>query len=63
MLNLGPVKSYTVLPTARHLCDISSKVAVLPRRNDTEMGPANSLDALAYYNECNERFDFDLIEL
>ena len=28
--NLGPVKSDTMLPTARHLCDISSKGAVLP---------------------------------
>ena len=28
--NLGPVKSDTVLPTARHRCDISSKGAVLP---------------------------------
>ena len=46
--NLGPVKSDTVLPTARHRCDISSKEAVLPGRNDAEMGPANSLLALAY---------------
>ena len=45
--NLGPVKSDTVLPTARHRCDISSKDAVLPGDNDTEMGPANSLQALA----------------
>ena len=29
-LNLGPVKSDTVLPTARHRCDVSSKGAVLP---------------------------------
>ena len=29
-LNLGPVKSDTVLPTARPRCDISSKDAVLP---------------------------------
>ena len=43
--NLGPVKSDTVLPTARHRCDISSKGAVLPGRNDAEMGPANSLHA------------------
>ena len=45
--NLGPVKSDTVLPTARHRCDISSKGAVLPGRNDAEMGPANSLHASA----------------
>ena len=45
--NLGPVKSDTVLPTARHRCSISSKEAVLPGRNDTEMGPANSLHASA----------------
>ena len=56
-LNLGPVKSDTVLLTARHLCDVSSNGAVLPGRNDTEMGPANSLHASAYYSEYNERFD------
>ena len=55
--NLGPASSDTVLPTARHLCDISSKEAVLPGRNDTEMGLANLLHALAYYCEYNERFD------
>ena len=58
--NLGPVKSDTVLPTAHHRCDISSKGAVLPGRNDEEMGPANSLHALAYYSKYNERFDFEL---
>ena len=56
--NLGPVKSDTVLPTARHRCDISSQEAVLPGYNDAEMGPANSLQASAYYTvEYNERFD------
>ena len=45
--NLGPVKSDTVLPTARHRCDISSKEVVLPGRNDVEMGPANLLHASA----------------
>ena len=45
--NLGLVKSYTVLPTASHLCDISLKEAVLPECNDAEMGPANTLHALA----------------
>ena len=55
--NLGPVKSDTVLPTARHRCDISWNGAVLPGRNDAEMGPANSLHASAYYSEYNERFD------
>ena len=46
-LNLWPVKSYTVLPTALHRCDISLKGAVLPaERNDAEVGPANSLHAL-----------------
>ena len=55
--NLGPVKSDTVLPTARHRCDISSNGAVLPGRNDAEMGPANSLHASAYHSEYNERFD------
>ena len=46
--NLGPIKSDSVLPTARHRCDISSKDAVLPRRNDAEIGPANSLHASAH---------------
>ena len=32
-----------MLPTTRHSCDISSKEAVLPRRNDADMGPANSI--------------------
>ena len=32
--NLGPVKLSTELPTARHRCDITSKKAVYPRRND-----------------------------
>ena len=52
-----PVKSDTVLPTARHCCDNSSKGAALPGCNDAEMGPANSLHASAYYSEYNERFD------
>ena len=58
--NLGPVKSNTVLPTVRHRCDISSKVAVLPGRND-EMGPANSLHASTYCSEYNERFDYLMV--
>ena len=37
--NLGPVKSDTVLPTARHRCNISSKETLLPWRNDVEMAP------------------------
>ena len=45
--NLKPVKSNTVFVTARHRCDISSKGAVLPGRNDAEMGFANSLHASA----------------
>ena len=44
---------------ARRPCDISSKGAVLPGCNDTEMGP-NSLHSLAYYSKYNERFDFDM---
>ena len=40
--NLGPIKSDTVLPTAWHRCGISSKEAVLPGRNEADMGPANS---------------------
>ena len=35
----GKVKSNTGLPTARHRCSISSKGAVLPWRNDANMGP------------------------
>ena len=34
-----------MLPTVRYHCNISSKEAVLPGRNDAEMGPANSLSA------------------
>ena len=45
--NFEPVKSYTVLPTIRHRCDISSKEAVLPGRNDAEIGPVNSLHVSA----------------
>ena len=45
------------LPTTCHRCDISLNGAVLPGRNDAIMGPANSLHALAYYCEYNERFD------
>ena len=59
--NLGPVKSNTVLPTARHRCDISSKEAVLPWRNDAKMGPANSLHASAYYSDYKKIFDLILI--
>ena len=55
--NLGPLKSDTVLLTARHRCDISSKGAVLPGRSDAEMSPANSLHASAYYSKYNETFD------
>ena len=54
--NLGQIKSDTVLTTARHRCDISSKGAVLLGRNDAEMGPANSLHVSARYSEYNERF-------
>ena len=36
-----------------HRCDISSKEAVLPGRNDAEMGPAN---LYSQYNETYERF-------
>ena len=42
---------------ARHRCDISSKEALLPGRNDAEMGPANSLHTLSLYSEYNEAFD------
>ena len=52
--NLGLVKSDTVLPMAQHHCDISWKEAVFPGRNDTEMGPAKLLNALAYYSKYND---------
>ena len=45
--NLRPVKSDTVLSTARHRCNIFSKRDVLLNRNDEEMGPTNSLHASA----------------
>ena len=61
--DLGPVKSDTVLPTARHRCDISSKGAVSLGRNDADMVPTNSLHASAYYSEYNERFDLILFFL
>ena len=59
--NLGHVKSDTPLPTARHHCNILSKGAVLPGRNDTDMAPANLLHALAFYSKYNERFDLIFI--
>ena len=43
--NLGQVKLDTALLTTRHRRDICSKEAVLPGRDDVEMGPANSLHA------------------
>ena len=42
-LNLGPVKSNSVLPTATNRCDISSKGTQWPRHNDIGVGSANSL--------------------
>ena len=45
--NLGSAKSDTMLPTARHRSNISSKEAGLPGRNDMEMSLANSLHASA----------------
>ena len=45
--NLGPVKLNTVLPMAHHRSDISLKRIVSPWHNDAEIGPANSLHALA----------------
>ena len=37
------IKSDTELPRVRQSSDISLKGAVLPERNDAEMGPANSI--------------------
>ena len=56
-INLGPVKSDTVLITTHHRCDISLKGAVVPGCNDAEMGTDKLLHASAYYREYNERFD------
>ena len=58
--NLGPVKLDTVLPMARNSCDTTAKGAVLPGRNDAEMGPTNSLQASAYYSDYHERFDLNM---
>ena len=60
--NLGLVKSNTVLPTARHvlLRHFFQRSCVAHRRNDVEMGPANSLHASAKYSQYNERFWFAL---
>ena len=55
-LNLGAGQSDTVLQTACYRY-IFSKRAVLPGRNDAEVGPANSSHASAKYNKYNERFD------
>ena len=41
-------------PPLRHFFKKSS-VGVLPGHNDAEMGPANSLHALAYYSEYNKK--------
>ena len=59
--NLGPLKSNTVLQWLALAATISSIEAVLPERNDAEMGPANLLHAAAYHSECNKRFDLILI--
>ena len=45
--NLGPVKSDTNLSTSHHRCNISLTGAVLPGRNDAEMGLPNSFNASA----------------
>ena len=41
-LNLRPVKSDTVSPTAHHCCNIFLKGAVLPGHNDAERAPTTS---------------------
>ena len=43
------------LPLLQH----SLEGTVLPGRNNTEMGPINSLHASAYYSEYNERFELN----
>ena len=57
---LGQVKSNIDLPTTRHHCDIFSKVAVWPGRNNAQISPANTLH-LRYNNEYNEKFDVVVI--
>ena len=46
---------------ARHGCDISLKGAMLPGRNDAEMGPAKSLQVSL--NTASIMKDFDLIDI
>ena len=50
-----PIKSDTVLPTARRPSDVSS---VLPRRKAAGMGPTKSIHASAYCSEYNEDLIF-----
>ena len=47
----------------RHRCDISPNRAVLPGRNDAEVGPVNLLHASAYYREHNEGFNLKIFRL
>ena len=61
--NLGPIKSDTVLPTARHRSDTSSNGAASLGRNNAEVVPANSLHASAYYSQHNERFNLQYYDL
>ena len=51
-----PASQISVQPMAHHRCEISSEGgAALPGRKDAEMGPANSLHALAHHGK-SERF-------
>ena len=59
--NLGRVKSDTLLPMVRYRCNIFSKEAVLPGRNDAEIDHANSLHASTYFSAYNKRFDLILM--
>ena len=42
-----PIKLDTVLPRAHHCCDIFSKGAVSPYRNDAKLSPVNLIHASA----------------
>ena len=57
-LNLGTVKSYTVLPTARHRCDITSKGAAFPGATTRRWAPQTPLHAFGLVERENERIDF-----
>ena len=60
-LNLGQVKSDTVLPTARYCFNISPKEVVLPGCNDAQMSPETCY--VLWRSTAITVKDFDLIRL